>query len=41
MRYNNVSIVKRSTHFAVYKGEVLMGVAGTLAGAWDIAKVIV
>ncbi len=36
-----VRIVKRPTHFAVYKGNTLVGVAGTFAGIWAIARGVV
>ncbi len=40
MSFNNVSIVKRQTHYAVYKGRDLVGVSPTFAGAWDLAKTL-
>ena len=36
--FDNVRIVRNKTHFAVYRGVVLVGVAGTFAGAWELSK---
>ncbi len=38
MIIQNVRIRKYTTHYAVYKGHTLVGVAPTFAGVWDLAK---
>ncbi len=37
----NVRIKKYPTHYAVYKGEMLIGVAGTFKDIWAIARGVV
>ncbi len=41
MIIQNVRIRKYAMHFAVYKGNTLVGVAPTFEGAWSLAKVTV
>ncbi len=41
MKSQNVAIRKYPTHFAVYKGDTLVGVAGTFADIWAIARGVV